>query len=242
MSVIDGVFQSEETEVKPLKDNDYTGWIVNPAFDGNSSYGWTGAPTVNYNCAEKFSTATFDIYQIITGLPAGKYILSCNGFYRDGAYATAAQHRTNGTEKLNAYLYANDDKVALVSILDEAGKKGAIGVKPTSYEYIPDNMEQANIYFADNLYYNSLECTVGEDGILRIGVKKSVSNTNDWTIFDNFKLTYVDEEEPTGITQIQTSLHSSDNSIYTISGHKVDASQKLSKGVYIVGGKKVYVK
>ncbi|MBR2154732.1 MAG: hypothetical protein IJ901_08985 [Bacteroidaceae bacterium] len=174
---------------------DYTGYIVNPSFEGSTSYGWKGQPTVNYDCAEKWNT-TFNIYQTIEGVPAGQYLLTCQGFYRDGSSDTAAQHRSAGKEALNAILYANDSTVALQSIYEEANKKGAIGIKQSTYGYVPNTMEQTSAYFRSGLYVNSLLCTVGEDGILTIGVKKTVSNSNDWAIFDNFTLTRVIEEEP----------------------------------------------
>ncbi len=173
---------------------DYTDYIINPTFEGSSKYGWTGDLVVDFDCAERWN-ATFDINQTLTGLPEGDYVLTCQGFYRDGGRDTAASHRTAGTEKLNAFLYANDSTVALQSILAEAGKKGSVGVNQAPYGYIPNTMEQTSVYFRAGLYPNSLRCTVGADGKLTIGVRKTVSNSNDWTIFDNFTLTRVVEEE-----------------------------------------------
>lgn len=180
----------ESATIPIVPEEDYTSWIKNPSFDGSSAAGWSGAPAVNYDCAEKFNT-TFDVYQVIKGLPAGTYLLSCNGFYRDGSYANAVSHRNSDSEKFNAVLYANSATLPLNSILDYADGKGNVGVK-TSYGYIPDNMEQTSLYFRDGLYENILLFTVENDGEdVRVGVKKSVSNTNDWTIFDNFRLTRI---------------------------------------------------
>lgn len=185
------------TNEVPVK-RDYTDYIVNPSFEGGSAYGWTGAPTVNYNSAEKFNT-TFNVNQTVTGLPKGYYILGIQGFYRDGAYATAAQHRTAGKEAMNAIIYANDSTKTVASIFDAAGKKGAVGVNQSPYGYIPNTMEQARLYFLSGLYDNALLCSVGDDGNLKIGVKKTVSNTNDWCIFTNFTLTYIGEDYISGI-------------------------------------------
>lgn len=176
----------QNVSIPIIPEEDYTSKIVNPSFEGSSAYGWSGAPVVNHNCAEKFNT-TFDVYQIVKGLPAGSYLLSCNGFYRDGSYSNAESHRNSNSEKLNAVLYANSTSIPLLSILDEAGRKGNVGVK-TAYGYIPDNMEQASLYFNSGLYENVLLFTLETDGDVRIGIKKSVANANDWSIFDNFKL------------------------------------------------------
>lgn len=188
-----GAISVEEATLPAAVTKDYTYMIVNPRFEGNSSYGWNGTPNVNYNCAEKFNT-TFDVYQTIAQLPKGIYQITLQGFYRDGAYATAAGHRTSGTEKLNATLYANDSSIPLRSIFDEANNKGAVGVKQATYGYIPDNMEQTRLYFLAGLYPNTLLCNVGDDGILRLGVKKTASVTNDWCIFSNFTLTYIGQK------------------------------------------------
>ena len=168
--------------------NSYTGYIVNPSFDGNSAYGWTGNPQVDYNCAERWN-ADFNIYQTITGLPEGDYLLSCNGFYRSGSRDNAASTHTNGTEAMNAVLYANDASVPLVSILSDAGKAGAVGVNISGYGYVPNTMEQTSVYFSKGLYVNTLPCRVGKDGKLTIGVRKSTTIGDDWAIFDNFTLT-----------------------------------------------------
>lgn len=177
----------ENASIPFVSEEDYTCWIKNPAFDGSSAYGWQGSPVVNYNCAEKFNT-TFDVYQIIKGLPAGSYILTCQGFYRDGSYANAASNRNAGKEKANAILYANEASIPLTSIFDDADAKGKLGVA-TSCGYIPDNMEQASLYFGSGLYNNNVLFSVKNDGDeVRIGIKKTALTTNDWTIFDNFKL------------------------------------------------------
>ena len=129
-----------------VEKTDYTGHIVNPAFEGNSKAGWSGSPTVDYNCAEKYNT-TFDVYQVIEGLPQGQYLLTCQGFYRAGITANAASTHKAGTEKLNAVLYAKGTEevsTPLQSIIEEAGQKGAIGVMATGYGYVPNTMEQTS--------------------------------------------------------------------------------------------------
>lgn len=195
VSLSDGQISVETTEAKELAKTDYTDCIVNPAFEGNSGYGWNGGPTVNYSCAEKWNT-NFDIYQTIT-LPKGKYRLSVQGFYRDGGYDAAAAAREAGNEALNAMLYATVNGTTssqpLMSIFEEAGKCGAVGLKQNTYGYIPDNMEQSNIYFSHDCYNNSLDFSVSADGAVRIGVKKTNAVSADWSIFDNFTLTrYID--------------------------------------------------
>lgn len=185
-----GKVQYEYVESTTNSSTDCTGYIVNPSFDGNSSTGWNGSPSVNYNCAEKWNT-TFNVYQTITGLKEGQYQITCQGFYRSGGYNAAASSRSAGNESLNAYLYGNDNSVALQSIFTEANTLGAVGVKTSAYGYVPNTMEQASVYFNEGLYENTLICEVGSDGVLTLGVKKTTTISDDWAIFDNFTLTYL---------------------------------------------------
>lgn len=226
-----------------VETQDYTNYIVNPSFEGNSAAGWSGGPVADYDCAEKYNT-TFNVYQVIEGLPQGHYQLSCQGFYRAGTTANAASTHQAGTEKLHAVLYAKGTEevsTPLRSIIDEAGKKGAIGVIADGYGNVPNTMEQTSAYFRAGLYPNSVTCTVGADGKLRIGVKKSTTIGSDWTIFDNFTLTYIPEEQPDGIQAV--SIHPTNaTGIYTLQGTKTNAVAMRSGGIYIVNGQKMIVK
>ena len=242
-----GEVRAESVSFPSVETTDYTSRIVNPSFEGNSKYGWSGTDmAVDYSEVEKWN-ANFDFHQTITNLPAGKYELTCQGFYRNGSRDDAAKNRTAGKEELNAILYANDSIAPLMSILEEAGKKGAVGVEQSPYGYIPNSMEQTALYFRAGLYKNSLICEVGEDGKLTIGVKKSKLVGNDWTIFDNFTLTYLSAPDipdtPDAIDRVQAFLPASTSSgIYTLQGTKVSASANLGRGIYILNGQKVMLK
>lgn len=186
---VEGGILKSEASTLPVSEANY---IVNPSFDGNSTAGWSGTSmTADYNEVEKYN-ANFDFKQELTGLPAGEYILSCQGFYRNGSYENASATHATGTEALHALLYATssvENKTqALPSIIDEAGKKGPVGVN-VSQGYIPNTMEQAATYLRAGLYPAGLKVKVGSDGLLTIGVKKSTLVDRDWTLFDNFRLT-----------------------------------------------------
>lgn len=171
----------DATEEKP---QDVSYLITNPDFDiirdenGNKRHlrGWEGEPTANNSCAEKYNT-TFDVYQEKTGLPNGKYRVSCQGFYRAGG------GNSKDKDTKNAVLYANDNQTPLMNILEEEGK----------YSVKPNTMAQAQESFSAGLYKNnSVEVTV-VDGTLRFGIKKSKQIAADWTIFDTFRLEYLGE-------------------------------------------------
>ena len=170
----------DASEDNPL---DMSYLITNPDFDARGNQnglgavkGWNGSPGADsrhyVSCAEKYNT-DFDVYQEKTGLPNGKYRLSCQGFYRG---------KNNPADK-NAILYANDEETPLMNILEEEG----------NYAVKPNDMSQAHDCFSAGLYKdNSLIVTV-VDGTLRFGVKKTAKVAGDWAIFDTFRLEYLGE-------------------------------------------------
>ena len=172
----------DASENNPL---DMSYLITNPDFDARGNQnglgdvkGWNGSPGADrkhyVSCAEKYNT-DFDVYQEKTGLPNGRYRLSCQGFYRAGG------GNSKDKDTKNAILYANAEETPLMNILEEEGK----------YSVKPNNMAQAQESFSAGLYKNnSVEVTV-VDGTLRFGIKKSKQIAADWTIFDTFRLEYL---------------------------------------------------
>lgn len=197
VKVENGEIVWEEANIKnennPLTPTDYTNTIIDPSFENsNNSIAWKGSPVIGGNadnlCAEKWNT-TFDIYQKLSGLPNGQYKIVMQGFYRCGGYEEAANLRKNGFEKLNASLYANSASMPIMSIFEEASSKEMNGPScvNTIHGLIPNQMTDASVAFSNQLYTHELVFEV-TDGTATIGVKKTASVSNDWTIFDNFKL------------------------------------------------------
>ena len=171
---------------------DATFLLTNPNFDRESNTGtWNGGVTLGGNnenfCAEKFNT-NFDVNQTVTDAPKGKYVLAFQGFYRYGGHGInpAGDARKNGTEQLNTKLYANDTEAPLMSILDETTAGGGSVYDGIAY---PNSMTEASTAFSKGLYSTDMTFTV-DASTIKIGVKKTVAVANDWTIFDNCRLTY----------------------------------------------------
>ena len=158
---------------------------------------WNGTLSIggdNTNmCAERFNT-TFDVYQTIN-VPNGKYTVEVQGFYRNGGYVDAAGKHVGGSEQLLAAAYANTVETPLQSIFAEAGNCEAEGTATTDgiEGAFPNNMKAASAFFTAGLYNNVIENVVVVDGTLTVGVRKSETTANDWSIFDNFRITYYGE-------------------------------------------------
>ena len=227
-----------------------TGYIKNPRIAGNSTDGWditctagSGTKNTNYNLQEFWQCTSFDLQQVVKGLPEGRYRLSCQGFYRNGSYTQAATSYSAGTFTPNALMYANDVQASLPSICVEAGTMGNLGVS-TSVGYIPNNMEQVQQYFYNEGYNTDLEVDVDETGTMTIGIKKDNLISNDWTIFSNFRLTYLGN--PTGITNSQQPIANSPllpmgkpltAPVFRLDGTQVSSTSQ--PGIYVVDGKTI---
>ena len=111
-----------------------TSVIVNPTFadeNGGSAEGWTytgsNSDFVNTHIAQSWNQDA-DIYQTISHLPKGLYQVLCQGFYQYGTFATDAAAAyyddsvrvaggTPDSLKVNGYLFANGDSVAMKPII-----------------------------------------------------------------------------------------------------------------------------
>lgn len=170
--------------------------------DNNRNAAWQGGPALggfenggNTNqTAEKWN-ANFDIYQDLSGLPNGYYKVSVQGYYRAGNGGATSMEQ-------NAKLYANTISTPLLNINTEAGNSVFDGMSGwpvadvAGLGLVPNNMATAGIAFSAGLYADNSLIVEVTDGTLRIGVKKDVLIANDWTIFDNFELTYYGTELP----------------------------------------------
>ncbi len=184
------------SETSPV---DITPMISDPDFGRNRTDNkWQGGPALGGNnvnfCAEKYNT-TFDVYQEFTGMKSGVYKVSCQGFYRGGTYADAVILHNSGTESLNSLVYINEATSPIKSIFQDAQETTTLGGASTTVDgvvkFFPDNMTQASNYFSSGFYSENSAKVIVTNGTVRIGVKKTATVSNDWTIFDAFRLYYL---------------------------------------------------
>ena len=183
-------------------------FIVNPSFVNNDlTTGWQGTtfgsagPREN---AEHYSK-NFDSYQVITGLSAGHYRVSVQAFYRMGSADNDYSLYSSGNyaDYQYAQLYATssaEDAYEPIVPASSAALQQSLGGAASSVGggwwsqeptyYIPNNMEAAYYWMEAGYYKNSVEVEVGDDGELRIGVRKFTTINSDWMCLDNWRLEY----------------------------------------------------
>lgn len=142
---------------------------------------------------ESWHSETIDMYTTIV-VPNGTYKLTVQGYYRDGDRSEVISRRNAGTETIRSYYYANEVSHPFMSILDGAKTEkvnDAYDYNEGGYWY-PDQMAPANRCFNLHKGYVNEEIEVEvTEGLLKIGVVKESGVDSDWTVFDNFHLTYL---------------------------------------------------
>ena len=228
------------TDDNPL---DYTSYIVNPSYDNNDNKGWSGT---NAGRAQSVKAAecwnkNFDIYQNIANLPEGVYTIGLQAFYRAGWNTEDVYNAwKDGSQPVNFYIYAETGEgryeKTVKSIWQDArdeGEYGAIGAGSETLVYtmyVPNDMTAAVAYFEDGRYKNELTVRV-TDGNLKIGIYKDELVKEDWSMFDNWTLTYYGpdsqrETTPTGIESIQGSSSTDHGYIYDLQGRRHPSMQR----------------
>lgn len=182
-------------------------YVINPRYDNENAIGWEGTPLgfVNPKQNAEHYSKTYNTYQTLQGVPAGKYRVSLSAFYRMGDANNDYTLYSSGnyTDYQHAQLYATSsigDYHTLIASSSSAALENSLGgaTEHVGGEWnwwgyvggyvIPNNMEAAYYWFEAGYYKNTVECEVGEDGTLTIGIRKSETIGNDWTCIDNWKL------------------------------------------------------
>lgn len=180
--------------------------IVNPTYKNNDNTGWEGSKPgfQTYENAEFYST-NYDYHQTLTGLQPGVYMVKVQAFYRASwadldAEALTALLNEGDTSKQNALLYASSSTVPLSTTPLPFASTGASATQmgndclSNSYGYIPNNMLTASVFMNTGKYASTAVVNYS-DGTLTFGLKKDMTLNGDWTIFDNWQLYYLGDND-----------------------------------------------
>lgn len=233
---------------------DLTKAIKNPTFDkdgsSNSVEGWTivdnnqgyGNGDETQALIVEFYERKFDMYQDINGLQEGTYRIEVSSFNRNGTTANDFNLFASGeaVPVENGCLYAVSGGVEYSTPLALIAS-GAVTEDPgvgstytdevlgTVY-YYPNAPREAKSFFEAGYYKNVLYANV-TDGTLRIGVKKTADHvSNDWAIFDDFKLFYLGAEsqykDAASIEDVLSTAKVVEVEFFNINGAQINGLQK----------------
>jgi hypothetical protein len=240
--------------------------ITNPKYADNAKDGWSGTEAAVDNHEAEIFGKNFDYYQDIENMKPGTYRVSLQGFYRAGGFVNDYKSFVENPEaNNNAFLYATTaegtSSAPLLRLASEAIEQDLNAAVPSGwaaaktdtidatadpvsviYTVVPNNMAEAEKCFAsEDAAYNYTGCEifvkVGEDGKLRIGVKKETNIDDNWTIWTNWQLTYYGANsskavsgDPSGINAT-TGGNVVKTEFFSLSGAQIE---KPAKGVAIM--------
>lgn len=216
---------------------DMTMAIANPTFMNDTNDGWSGSKPGRAQKvgAAEFWNCNFDMYQDLKNLPNGTYKLTVQGFYRAGwPDVEVLQAWRKGESTLNSFFYAQSDDTEVSTMLKSVWEESypvAVGVgdeKLVEDVFTPNNMVAAVGYFDEGRFENVLFIKV-ENGELRLGLRKALQVVADWTMFDNFTLTYYgtnSKMDPTVIDSPSVSGNHTPVAYYTLDGVKHNVRQR----------------
>ena len=208
--------------------------------------------------AEFYNNNSFNFYQTLKGLAEGYYQIRVQSFYRAGAAQANADSLTaEPTYGQNVKLYAKTESgevaTSVKNILQREDEEGSLetGQSATGGEtvvkyagedefYIPNDMTSFCEYTEIGIYWNEVKVHLNAGETLTLGLFKDTHIDNDWTIFNNFELYYLgNDEAPDAINAVEVNGEKTSAAIYNLAGQRV---AKAVKGLYIMDGKKVVVK
>ena len=211
------------TAISEMGATNVTGLGVNMDFTGNRN-GWTATGATNHgygnNTAEEFRDQGhdgFEVYQEITGLPAGSYKVTAQAYYRPAGYNEAAAifDPADPQADVTAYLDANGARAKVHNIFEltfdsSEGMAGRFATISGSGNELDGKMVADDLAAAEAVltagdrtnYEVSVIGYVGEDGVLRFGITgEPTTLANSWCLFDNFRIEYL-PGDPTGMTNL----------------------------------------
>lgn len=177
---------------------DITFLLKNTTFN-NTLDGWDLANVVgdlqSKNNIVRAFNASYDASQTIYGLPAGIYKVNAQIFGRAESNNSCVTKMKNGESQLDTkvVLYANGESVKAPHITSESRAEKGTGnwTELPDGSWIPDNGASIEQSFNEGLYQEALTAYVGEDGVLKIGIKQEVTGDGRYSGFDNIRLTLV---------------------------------------------------
>ena len=180
-------------------------YITNPTFDGNKYDGWSGDSFGGYNPkdnAEHYNK-TYNTYQEVTNLREGVYKFNVHAFYRAGnAQPAYDNYKAQNAESKLAKIYTTSTAAELENAIAspftagltaalEGGEWSTATDSETGETFvIPNNMVAADVFFNAGYCVDNGVLALVNDGNLKVGVRKSTTINGDWSIFDNFSLTF----------------------------------------------------
>ncbi|MBR0201687.1 MAG: DUF4859 domain-containing protein [Bacteroidaceae bacterium] len=214
------VFQSDLTDY--LSNMSFANSIDQERYP-NTSAEWqneteTTAYCTAYTTAEVWNQPRFNIFREISNMPAGKYVITVQGVYRETANVDNYNNYLNGDISGQAFFYANDQKANLANLASFAATDANSGWADVATNnegntvYVINNQSAANLLFNGEYKPETKQATqlrltvnVAEGETLRFGIKGEELLDNAWVVWSDFRIYAAGTDSPENVTP-ETSL------------------------------------
>lgn len=222
------------------KGSSLTYLIKNPRFEGRSGSrdnytvpNWSGSKLTDVNVpqCEFWNRNPFDFYQDIDDevIKPGLYSVSVQAYYRPGNSGNAwtwylEDPGMTGPAKVNTYVYLNEFASPIKNVMEITYPTNLANncVSHTTAAgetvYSLNGMASANVAFAypeeERNFTKHVYGLVTEEeaGHIRLGIKKDVAQSEDWTLFGNFQITY-QAKDAAGLKEVIEDYLERDNNL-----------------------------
>ncbi len=196
---------------------DLTPLIANATFSANLD-GWEATKPFVWNSTGVVQAANSQkagqLTQLLSGMPAGKYTLKVQGFYRQSGWKEGLYEYEHGNKVEKLSLMLNDARKPVKSLFED-GRASLASANISRTEDVgstidgrgfPHLMSKVQDVFTPGHYWNWLEVELAEDGDITLGVRLEETDLEDnWMVLDNFRL-YYGELKPVVLTRTNNSV------------------------------------
>ncbi|MCF0199520.1 MAG: tyrosine-protein phosphatase, partial [Bacteroidaceae bacterium] len=196
---------------------DLTPLIANADFAAKLD-GWTTAKPFAWNSigVAQFSSAKNQgtLSQVLEKMPAGKYTLKAQAFYRQSGWKEGLYEFEHGNRHDPLRLFLNESSQPVKSLFEDARSALAsdnvsrvedVGATVDGRGF-PHLMSKVPTILGAGHYWNYLEVAVTEDGDLTFGAAFDATDKDDnWAVLDNFRL-YYGERKPVVLSRLKSEV------------------------------------
>ena len=222
-----------------MKETDFQGW--NPTAPITQDFN-SGMGEADFPVAQAFNTK-FELSQEVTDIPDGLYRLELNGLYR--------AENTESKEEAPVVLYINDFESPVKNINTDAipvdlaeDSVNCLITNPGTHPYdniteggyVPNSVSGCSFAFKSGRYKQTVYGLV-TGGKMTVGLRdpREVSVARGWTVFTNFRLTYM-ARNMEAMDEVLQSLQErvdemDENGQFCYAGARANAQDIISKGL-----------
>ena len=163
--------------------------------DKEWNYGNASEFKTQYGTAEVWTQSPFTVSRTLAEMPKGRYTITTKGFYRTAGNGDNLANYDAGNPNNLAFVFARNSRTPLTNVAELVSSEQPEGWDDAgSGQYVPNSQLAAYNIFEDpandELLTKSVVTTLLEDGDLNFGITTEQMESNCWTIWYSFTITY----------------------------------------------------